>query len=82
MATPVSFQSVVEQYAGCLNRDYAGKEQEVPQIVLGGIHVVAGDVLADRLCDRMQPVTTANSSVSSVLSEDSNREQIRATILS
>ena len=25
MATPVSFRSVVEQYAGRLNRDYAGK---------------------------------------------------------
>ena len=26
MATPVSFRGVVEQYAGRLNRDYAGKE--------------------------------------------------------
>ena len=29
MATPVSFQSVVEQYAGRLNRDYAGKENVI-----------------------------------------------------
>ena len=26
MAMPVSFRSVVEQYAGRLNRDYEGKE--------------------------------------------------------
>ena len=29
MATPVSFRSVVEQYAGRLNRDYAGKENVI-----------------------------------------------------
>ena len=29
MATPVSFQSVVEQYAGRLNRDYAGKKNVI-----------------------------------------------------
>ena len=29
MATPVSFQSVVEQYAGRLNRNYAGKEDVI-----------------------------------------------------
>ena len=29
MATPVSFKGVVEQYAGRLNRDYAGKENVV-----------------------------------------------------
>lgn len=29
MATPVSFHSVVEQYAGRLNRDYAGKENVI-----------------------------------------------------
>lgn len=29
MATPVSFKGVVEQYAGRLNRDYAGKESVV-----------------------------------------------------
>lgn len=29
MATPVSFRSVVEQYAGRLNRDYQGKQQVI-----------------------------------------------------
>ena len=29
MATPVSFRGVVEQYAGRLNRDYAGKENVI-----------------------------------------------------
>lgn len=29
MATPVSFRSVVEQYAGRLNRDYPGKQQVI-----------------------------------------------------
>ena len=29
MATPVSFRSVVEQYAGRLNRDYAGKQNVI-----------------------------------------------------
>lgn len=29
MATPVSFKGVVEQYAGRLNRDYAGKEKVI-----------------------------------------------------
>ena len=29
MATPVSFQSVVEQYAGRLNRDYEGKTKVI-----------------------------------------------------
>ena len=29
MATPVSFRGVVEQYAGRLNRDYAGKEKVI-----------------------------------------------------
>ncbi|MDO4323808.1 MAG: DEAD/DEAH box helicase family protein [Lachnospiraceae bacterium] len=29
MATPVSFRSVVEQYAGRLNRDYEGKEEVI-----------------------------------------------------
>ncbi len=29
MATPISFRGVVEQYAGRLNRDYAGKENVI-----------------------------------------------------
>ena len=37
MATPVSFRGVVEQYAGRLNRDYAGKEIYAIGILKGAI---------------------------------------------
>ena len=51
MATPVSFRGVVEQYAGRLNRDYAGKEDVIICINLKGKGPAARYVIFDGLSD-------------------------------
>ena len=55
MAMPVSFRSVVEQYAGRLNRDYEGKEDVIVyDYVANSCYTVIGESYsAGRIYDKI-----------------------------
>ena len=64
MATPVSFRSVVEQYAGRLNRDYVGKKNVIVYDYVDSHISMFDDMYAKRLRAYKQIGYTVASEVS------------------